>query len=238
MGHPRHARPDAPRRRPREAGRHRQHRLHAREPRADGPPPSREDRSDRQRHPAAEIHGDADADVLVVGWGSTWAAIDAAVQRRRRAGVKVGLGRTSRTSARCRRISATSSARYRKVIVPELNMGQLTNLLRGKYLVDARAVTQGAGSARSSRVRSKPPSTKPRPISATQPKGATHEHRTGRRHHQERLDERPGGPLVPRLRRLRHPARRPDVDARVSASLPRTPCSSPASAARVASRTT
>ena len=35
--------------------------------------------------------------------------------------------------------------RYSKVIVPELNFGQLTNLIRGKYLVDAQALTKVQG---------------------------------------------------------------------------------------------
>ena len=39
--------------------------------------------------PPVEIEGDEDAELCIVGWGSTWAAIDAAVQRRRRAGRKV-----------------------------------------------------------------------------------------------------------------------------------------------------
>ncbi|MEJ7721045.1 MAG: hypothetical protein WKF58_11615 [Ilumatobacteraceae bacterium] len=39
--------------------------------------------------PPTVVQGDADADVCVLGWGSTWAAIDGAVQRRRRAGNKV-----------------------------------------------------------------------------------------------------------------------------------------------------
>jgi len=39
--------------------------------------------------PLAEIVGDEDAELCIVGWGSTWAAIDAAVQRTRRAGTKL-----------------------------------------------------------------------------------------------------------------------------------------------------
>ena len=35
--------------------------------------------------------------------------------------------------------------RYQRVIVPELNMGQLTNLIRAKYLVDAKALTKMQG---------------------------------------------------------------------------------------------
>jgi Pyruvate/2-oxoacid:ferredoxin oxidoreductase gamma subunit len=52
VGDPRHTGPDAPGRRPREEGRHGQHRLHAREPRAHGAPACRQDRRHRRRHPA------------------------------------------------------------------------------------------------------------------------------------------------------------------------------------------
>ena len=54
-------------------------------------------------------------------------------------------GCTSCTSTRCRRISARSCGRYRKVIVPELNSGQLCNILRAEYLVDATALTKVQG---------------------------------------------------------------------------------------------
>ncbi len=94
--------------------------------------------------PPTEINGDVDADVLVLGWGSTWAAIDAAVQQTRRAGKKVA-------SAHIMHLNPLPSDlgdilhRYQRVIVPELNMGQLTNLIRGKYLVDAKALTKMQG---------------------------------------------------------------------------------------------
>jgi 2-oxoglutarate/2-oxoacid ferredoxin oxidoreductase subunit alpha len=94
--------------------------------------------------PAVEVVGDADADVCVVAWGSTWAAIDAAVQRRRRSGARVawihlrhlnplpeGLGEALRG--------------YRRVIVPELNLGQLCRLIRGEFLVDARPLSKVQG---------------------------------------------------------------------------------------------
>ena len=42
--------------------------------------------------PLAEVAGDEDADLLVLGWGCTWAAIDAAVQRARARGLQGGLG--------------------------------------------------------------------------------------------------------------------------------------------------
>jgi 2-oxoglutarate ferredoxin oxidoreductase subunit alpha len=94
--------------------------------------------------PPTAIEGDPDADVLVVGWGSTWAAIDAAVQRQRRAGHKV---------ARIHLVHLNPLppdlgdilARFDRVIVPELNTGQLANVLRAKYLVDARPISKVQG---------------------------------------------------------------------------------------------
>ena len=57
----------------------RQHHLRPGEPRAHGRPAGRQDRRHRRRHPAVEVDGDADdAELLVVGWGSTWGAIDGA----------------------------------------------------------------------------------------------------------------------------------------------------------------
>jgi 2-oxoglutarate ferredoxin oxidoreductase subunit alpha len=94
--------------------------------------------------PPTPVNGDVDADVLVLGWGSTWAAIDAAVQRTRRAGKRVA-------SAHIMHLNPLPPdlgdilRRYRRVIVPELNMGQLTNLVRSTYLVDARALTKVQG---------------------------------------------------------------------------------------------
>jgi 2-oxoglutarate ferredoxin oxidoreductase subunit alpha len=94
--------------------------------------------------PPTPVNGDVDADVLVLGWGSTWAAIDAAVQRTRRAGKKVA-------SAHIMHLNPLPPdlgdilRRYRRVIVPELNLGQLTSLVRSAYLVDARALTKVQG---------------------------------------------------------------------------------------------
>ena len=50
---------------------------------------------------------------------------------------------TCATSTRCRPTSATCSRRYRTVLVPEMNLGQLALLLRGRYLVDVAELHQG-----------------------------------------------------------------------------------------------
>ena len=93
---------------------------------------------------ATEIMGDEDADVCIVGWGSTWAAIDSAVQRTRRTGTKVAW-------VHIRHVFPLPSdlgdilRRYKRVIVPELNRGQLCNMLRASYLVDAKPLSKVAG---------------------------------------------------------------------------------------------
>ncbi|RLE25482.1 MAG: 2-oxoglutarate ferredoxin oxidoreductase subunit alpha [Actinobacteria bacterium] len=94
--------------------------------------------------PPTTINGDADAEVLVLGWGSTWAAIDSAVQRTRRAGHKVASAHIMHLNPLPPDIGDILKS-YSKVIVPELNSGQLTNVLRGKFLVDAQALSKVQG---------------------------------------------------------------------------------------------
>jgi 2-oxoglutarate ferredoxin oxidoreductase subunit alpha len=78
---------------------------------------------------------DGGARVLVLGWGSTYGSIGAAVRRSRRAGYQVA-------QAHLRHLNPFPAnlgdvlRRYDKVLVPEINLGQLALLLRGKYLVD------------------------------------------------------------------------------------------------------
>jgi 2-oxoglutarate ferredoxin oxidoreductase subunit alpha len=86
--------------------------------------------------PSLEVDDpDGDAHVLVLGWGSTYGSIGAAVRRVRRAGHPVA-------QAHLRHLHPFPSnlgevlRRYDKVLVPEINLGQLALLLRGKFLVD------------------------------------------------------------------------------------------------------
>ncbi|NUO98017.1 MAG: 2-oxoacid:acceptor oxidoreductase subunit alpha [Nonomuraea sp.] len=78
---------------------------------------------------------DGDAKVLVIGWGSTYGPIAAAVRRIRRAGGKVA-------QAHLRHLNPLPAntgevlKRYDKVLLPEINLGQLALLLRARYLVD------------------------------------------------------------------------------------------------------
>jgi 2-oxoglutarate ferredoxin oxidoreductase subunit alpha len=95
--------------------------------------------------PAVEVLGDADdAELLVVGWGSTWGAIDGAVNRCRRRGRKVAHAHLVHLNPFPANLGEVLR-RYPRVVVPELNLGQLSRLLRAEYLVDARSVTKVQG---------------------------------------------------------------------------------------------
>jgi 2-oxoglutarate ferredoxin oxidoreductase subunit alpha len=94
--------------------------------------------------PDVQVAGDEDAELLLVGWGSTWGAIDSAVQRVRRQGHKVAWAHLVHLNPLPANLGAVVG-RYPTVLVPELNLGQLARLLRAEYLVDARAVTKVQG---------------------------------------------------------------------------------------------
>jgi 2-oxoglutarate ferredoxin oxidoreductase subunit alpha len=95
--------------------------------------------------PPVEVEGDVDdAELLVVGWGSTWGAIDGAMGRVRRRGRKVARVHLRHLNPFPKDLGEVL-ARYPKVLVPEMNLGQLSRLLRAEYLVDARSITKVRG---------------------------------------------------------------------------------------------
>ncbi len=98
---------------------------------------------------AADIDGvlldeEEGAELLVIGWGSTWGAITAGVRRVRRAGRKVSQAHLVHVNPFPSDLGDVL-ARYPKVLCPELNLGQMTGLLRDRYLVDVRGFTKVAG---------------------------------------------------------------------------------------------
>ncbi|WP_031524111.1 2-oxoacid:acceptor oxidoreductase subunit alpha [Streptomyces sp. NRRL F-5123] len=84
------------------------------------------------------------ARTLVIGWGSTYGPITAAVRRIRTAGLSVAQAHLRHLNPFPANLG-TLLAGYDKVVVPEMNLGQLAHLLRAKYLVDARSLTQVTG---------------------------------------------------------------------------------------------
>jgi 2-oxoglutarate ferredoxin oxidoreductase subunit alpha len=75
------------------------------------------------------------AKVLVLGWGSTYGSIGAAVRRVRRAGHPVAQAHLRHLNPFPANLGEVLR-RYDKVLVPEINLGQLALLLRGRFLVD------------------------------------------------------------------------------------------------------
>jgi 2-oxoglutarate ferredoxin oxidoreductase subunit alpha len=87
---------------------------------------------------------DGDARVLVLGWGSTYGAIGAGVRRVRAAGGAVAQAHLRHLNPFPRNLADVLN-RYDKVLVPEINLGQLALLLRGRFLVDVISYNQVRG---------------------------------------------------------------------------------------------
>ena len=89
-----------------------------------------------QEIPPTSINGPATGDLLVVGWGGTYGAITAAVEEAQMEGKGVA-------SVHLRHLNPLPPdlgqilRQYRRVLVPEINSGQLVRILRAEYLVDA-----------------------------------------------------------------------------------------------------
>jgi len=79
---------------------------------------------------------EGDADVLVLGWGGTFGPITAGVRRVRRNGWKVAQAHLRYLNPFPRN-TGDVLRRYDRVLVPEMNLGQLRKLLRAEFLVDA-----------------------------------------------------------------------------------------------------
>jgi 2-oxoglutarate/2-oxoacid ferredoxin oxidoreductase subunit alpha len=95
--------------------------------------------------PPIEVVGDTDdAELLMVGWGSTWGAISGAVDRVRARGRKVAQIHLMNLNPFPPNLGEVL-ARYPKVLVPEMNLGQLSRMLRAEYLVDARSISKVKG---------------------------------------------------------------------------------------------
>jgi 2-oxoglutarate/2-oxoacid ferredoxin oxidoreductase subunit alpha len=85
-----------------------------------------------------------DAELLVLGWGSTYGPIGAGARRVRAMGKKVAQAHLRHLHPLPANLGEVL-ARYRTVLVPEMNLGQLSVLLRARYLVDAKSYTKVSG---------------------------------------------------------------------------------------------
>jgi 2-oxoglutarate ferredoxin oxidoreductase subunit alpha len=95
--------------------------------------------------PEARVVGDVDdAEVLLVGWGSTWGAINGAMERVQGQGRRVAHVHLTHLNPFPSNLGEIVR-RYPKIVVPEMNMGQLSRLVRAEFLVDAKAVSKVQG---------------------------------------------------------------------------------------------
>jgi 2-oxoglutarate ferredoxin oxidoreductase subunit alpha len=94
--------------------------------------------------PELEVSGPAEGDVLIVGWGGTYGALLTAAQRCQRQGLKVSHAHLRYLNPMPRNTGDVLK-RFKKVLVAELNGGQLRTLLRAAYLVDAQGLNKIQG---------------------------------------------------------------------------------------------
>jgi 2-oxoglutarate ferredoxin oxidoreductase subunit alpha len=89
-----------------------------------------------QEIPPTTVNGPAAGELLVVGWGSTYGTITAAVEEVQQSGKAVA-------SVHLRHLNPLPPdlgqilRQYERILVPEINSGQLVRILRAEYLVDA-----------------------------------------------------------------------------------------------------
>jgi 2-oxoglutarate ferredoxin oxidoreductase subunit alpha len=86
--------------------------------------------------PELDVFGPSSGDLLILGWGSTYGAIRSAVERLQAAGRSVAHAHLRYLNPLPRNTEAVLRS-YRRVLIPELNLGHLLLLVRGRYLVDA-----------------------------------------------------------------------------------------------------
>ena len=86
--------------------------------------------------PLATVEGDAEGDILVVGWGGTYGSIKNAVIRQRQKGHSVSHLHLRYLNPMPKNVGEILY-KFKRILVPEINLGQLVKILRAKYLVPA-----------------------------------------------------------------------------------------------------
>jgi 2-oxoglutarate ferredoxin oxidoreductase subunit alpha len=94
--------------------------------------------------PPTTVRGEASGDLVVVGWGSTYGSIAAAVDEVRAQGKRVSHIHVKYLNPLPADLGALLKG-FKKVLVPEMNLGQLRMILRATYLVDAKGLNKVQG---------------------------------------------------------------------------------------------
>ena len=94
--------------------------------------------------PEQIVHGDAEGELLVLSWGSTYGAALTAVDKLRAQGASISHAHLRYLNPFPKNLGDILS-RFNQVVIPELNLGQLRLLIRGRYLVDAVGLSKVQG---------------------------------------------------------------------------------------------
>jgi 2-oxoglutarate ferredoxin oxidoreductase subunit alpha len=86
--------------------------------------------------PDLEVDGEQQGELLVLGWGGTYGAIKEAVIKSRAMGMKVSQAHLQYVNPFPKN-TGEALKKFNKVLIPEINLGQLAKLIRSEYLVDA-----------------------------------------------------------------------------------------------------
>jgi 2-oxoglutarate ferredoxin oxidoreductase subunit alpha len=94
--------------------------------------------------PPLEVHGEPGGDLLVIGWGSTAGAIHGAVNSAQKLGLSISRAHLRYLNPFPANLGEVLS-RFERVLLPEMNLGQLALLLRARYLKDVQSLTKVQG---------------------------------------------------------------------------------------------
>ena len=94
--------------------------------------------------PRIEVNGDIDAEILVLGWGSTYGSIRAAARRVRLGGRKVATTHLRYLNPLPTNLGEVLNS-YKQILIPELNTGQLRRVIRSEFLLDVKGLNKVAG---------------------------------------------------------------------------------------------
>ena len=94
--------------------------------------------------PELEVFGPDSGDLLILGWGSTFGSLRTAAERLQRSGYAVAHAHLRHLNPFPRNTGDVVKA-YKRVLIPEMNTGQLRLLIRGRYLVDAVGLNRVRG---------------------------------------------------------------------------------------------
>lgn len=85
--------------------------------------------------PLLEIDGEPEGELLILGWGSTYGAITTAQERLEEDGIKVSRAHLKYINPFQKNLGDVLK-RFKKILIPEMNLGQLAHLIRAEYLID------------------------------------------------------------------------------------------------------